>query len=126
MFITGIDHVQIAMPSGAEALARSFYHGVLGLAEIPKPPALAVSGGLWFQAGALQVHLGGEAQFIPAKKAHPALTVRDFAGFVAYLAGRDVAVRAEIVVAGRQRASINDVFGNKIELIEDSAELTQP
>lgn len=126
MFITGIDHVQLAMPVGAEEVARAFYHGVLGLTEIPKPPALAVSGGLWFQTGALQIHLGGEAQFIPARKAHPALTVRNFAGFVAYLAERDVAVRPEIVVAGRQRASINDVFGNKIELIEDLAELGQP
>lgn len=39
--ITGIDHVQVAMPVGAEDLARSFYTGVLGLPEIEKPAVLA-------------------------------------------------------------------------------------
>ena len=30
MTILGIDHVQLAMPVGAEDTAREFYHGVLG------------------------------------------------------------------------------------------------
>jgi catechol 2,3-dioxygenase-like lactoylglutathione lyase family enzyme len=47
----GIDHVQLAMPVGAEDQARAFYTGVLGLAEIPKPPVLAVRGGCWFACG---------------------------------------------------------------------------
>jgi catechol 2,3-dioxygenase-like lactoylglutathione lyase family enzyme len=120
-FVTGIDHVQVAMPSGAEAQARAFYGGVLGLTEVPKPADLAVGGGLWFQTGSSQVHLGGETPFIAARKAHPALTVGDFAGFVAHLTQQGVEVRPELVVAGRQRASISDVFGNKIELIEDAS-----
>ena len=120
-FVTGIDHVQVAMPSGAEAQARAFYGGVLGLTEVPKPAHLAVGRGLWFQTGASQVHLGGETPFIAARKAHPALTVGDFDGYVAHLTQQGVEVRPELVVAGRQRASISDVFGNKIELIEDVA-----
>lgn len=44
MTYLAIDHVQLAMPAGQEAAARAFYAGVLGLTEVPKPPALAVRG----------------------------------------------------------------------------------
>jgi catechol 2,3-dioxygenase-like lactoylglutathione lyase family enzyme len=46
-----LHHVQLAMPRGAESAARAFYGGVLGLAEIVKPAALAARGGVWFRAG---------------------------------------------------------------------------
>lgn len=116
--ITGIDHVQLAMPVGAEDIARAFYSGVLGLAEIAKPAVLAVRGGVWFQCGRSQLHLGADPAFQAAKKAHPALLVRDFAAFAAILAGKGVALKPEDVVAGRQRATLSDPFGNRVELIE--------
>ena len=116
-FITGIDHVQVAMPVGAEDIARRFYSGVLGLAEIPKPAVLAVRGGVWFQCGAAQLHLGADPQFQAAKKAHPALIVHDFSAFAAHLAGLGVALKREDEVGGRPRASIADPFGNRVELI---------
>ena len=116
--IAGIDHVQIAIPAGADAQARAFYKGVLGLQEVPKPAPLNASGGMWFQTGATQVHIGGEATFVPAKKAHPAFIVEDFEAYCALLRERDVAVREEAQVAGRRRAGIVDPFGNRIELIE--------
>ncbi len=116
--LTGIDHVQLAMPVGAEAQARQFYSGVLGLAEIPKPAPLAVRGGVWFQCGGAQLHLGADPEFQAAKKAHPALLVADFAVFSAVLAGHGVPLKAEEVVAGRQRATLFDPFGNRLELIE--------
>ena len=31
--ITGVDHVQLAMPRGREDAARSFYAGLLGMTE---------------------------------------------------------------------------------------------
>ncbi len=65
------------MPEGAEALARGFYGGVLGLDEVAKPAALAGRGGVWFESGGLRLHLGVERPFAPAKKAHPALQVAD-------------------------------------------------
>jgi catechol 2,3-dioxygenase-like lactoylglutathione lyase family enzyme len=114
----GIDHVQLAMPVGAEDQARAFYTGVLGLAEIPKPAVLAVRGGVWFECGSAQLHLGGEAGFTAAKKAHPALSVRDMPGLLADLAAHAVEIRPEETVGGLQRASIFDSFGNRIELIE--------
>jgi catechol 2,3-dioxygenase-like lactoylglutathione lyase family enzyme len=117
-YITGIDHVQLAMPVGAEDLARGFYSGVLGLDEIEKPALLAVRGGCWFQCGAAQLHLGADVDFIAAKKAHPALLVRDFALFAQALAAKGIAVKPEEMVAGRERASIADPFGNRVELIQ--------
>ena len=72
-----IHHVQLACPAGSEAPLRAFYHGVLGLAEIPKPPALAARGGCWFRGHGIELHLGVEEDFRPARKAHPGLLVRD-------------------------------------------------
>lgn len=116
--ITGIDHVQVATPPGADDAARAFYGGVLGLSEIPKPAPLNASGGLWFQTGSTQLHIGGEAGFVAARKAHPAFAVEDFDAYCALLRERGVEVRDEVQVAGRRRAGIADPFGNRVELIE--------
>jgi catechol 2,3-dioxygenase-like lactoylglutathione lyase family enzyme len=115
--ITGIDHVQLAMPVGAEEQARRFYSGVLGLAEIGKPAALAVRGGVWFQCGAAQLHLGADPAFQAAKKAHPALIVADFAMYAAILEGHGLTLNPEETVGGRLRATLFDPFGNRLELI---------
>ena len=116
--ITGIDHVQIAIPPGADDEARAFYGGVLGLPETPKPAPLNASGGMWFVTGSTQLHIGSQAGFVPAKKAHPALIVDDFSGYCALLRERQVVVRDEATVYGRRRAGIEDPFGNRIELVE--------
>jgi hypothetical protein len=116
-FITAIDHVQVAMPVGAEAIARQFYGGVLGLAEIPKPAVLALRGGVWFQCGAVQLHLGADPDFQAARKAHPAFTTSDLAGLTAALEQAGVAVTPEDTVNGRLRATVTDPFGNRVELI---------
>ncbi|UUZ51452.1 glyoxalase [Massilia sp. B-10] len=105
------------MPVGAEDIARQFYSGVLGLAEIPKPAVLAVCGGAWFQCGAAQLHLGADSDFQAAKKAHPALIVNDFGAFAARLAQLGVALKTEDEVGGRRRVTIADPFGNRVELI---------
>lgn len=82
MPIRHIDHILIAMPAGREDEARAFYHGILGLTEKIKPPQLVARGGGWFQSGMLEVHLGVEKDFTPARKAHPAFIVDDLAGMV--------------------------------------------
>ena len=70
--ITGIDHVQVAAPPGCEPAARSLYGGLLELAEVDKPPALAARGGCWFAVGGQQLHVGVAQPFTPSAKAHPA------------------------------------------------------
>ena len=67
------------MPAGREAEAVAFYEGVLGIPHVPKPDHLAARGGCWFEDGDLKVHLGVDAGFRPATKAHPAFIVDDAA-----------------------------------------------
>lgn len=119
MAIYGIDHVQLAIPAGGEALARRFYGGLLGLTEIAKPPNLAARGGAWFQCGSLQLHLGVEPDFRPARKAHPALLVRDLASLIKVLAAAGCEIKYDSErVEGFDRAFTSDPFGNRIELVE--------
>ena len=85
-----IDHVQLAMPQGEEEAARRFYCDLLGMVEIPKPAELAKRGGCWFASGSVQLHLGVEVDFRPAKKAHPALRCGDYDGLTSRLALREL------------------------------------
>ena len=82
MRIVAIDHVQLAMPAGREEEAIAFYEGLLGLVQVPKPLNLAARGGCWFERDGAKVHLGVEAEFSPARKAHPALLVEDLPALV--------------------------------------------
>jgi len=116
--LVGLDHVQLAMPPGGEAEAEAFYGGVLGLPRVPKPDLLAGRGGCWFERGTLRVHLGVEEGFRPARKAHPAIAVRDLAAVVAHLRDRGVEVRPGDGVPGMEQAYVDDPFGNRIELIQ--------
>src|SRR5262249_50694060 len=97
-WFTAIDHVQLAMPADGEETARRFYVDVLGMVELTKPPELAKRGGCWFQSGTVQVHLGVENDFRPAKKAHPAFRCRNYSSFVSHLraTGIDVSEAGDI------------------------------
>ena len=121
MSCIGIDHVQVAAPSGCEPAARQFYGELLGLAEVPKPAELARRGGLWFALGAQQLHIGVEAEFRPAKKAHPAILVRDpdvLAVLAARLAAAGVAItRDPAEVVGVVRFFAHDPWGNRLEFV---------
>ncbi len=117
--IYAIDHVQIAMPVGQEESARRFYVGVLGLTELPKPVALAGRGGLWLSAGSVQLHLAVEADFRPARKAHPAFLVRDLAGLLAVCRVHGCEIKDdEPPLDGYLRAHVFDPFGNRLELMQ--------
>jgi catechol 2,3-dioxygenase-like lactoylglutathione lyase family enzyme len=106
------------MPVGGEDAARGFYGRLLGLPEIAKPPALAVRGGVWFRCGRLQLHLGAEADFRPAKKAHPALRVEHLEELVSSLRAAGVEVRDDASVPEVRRAFAFDPFGNRVELVD--------
>jgi catechol 2,3-dioxygenase-like lactoylglutathione lyase family enzyme len=116
--LVGIDHVQLAMPPGGEEVAAGFYEGVLGLARVPKPAALAARGGCWFSNGDVQIHLGVEDGFRAARKAHPALRVWDLDALVARIDVVGETVRWDDELPGVRRCYVDDPFGNRIELIE--------
>lgn len=112
-----LHHVQLAMPAGAEDLLRPFYAEGLGLVEVAKPPALAARGGLWFRRGPLELHLGVEEGFRPARKVHPAIAVADLDGTVARLRAQGRTVRFDGDIPGSRRCHVPDPAGNRIELI---------
>lgn len=118
MTLIGIDHVQLAIPVGGESLARPFYIGLLGLTEMPKPEPLASRGGCWFEAPGVKLHLGIEADFRPAQKAHPALLVADLKALAARLLAANVPLRWDDELPDVLRCHMNDPFGNRIELIQ--------
>lgn len=118
MKFLGIDHVQIAIPSGNESIARDFYVGVLGLREIPKPEILSGRGGFWLECGAQQLHIGVERDFTSAKKAHPALIVDDLLEFIRVVGSHGVVALRGEDLAGVRRAFVADPFGNRIEVME--------
>lgn len=114
--ITGIDHVQVAIPAGAEDEARRFYGGLLGMTELAKPSALAGRGGCWFRSGQAMLHLGVEQPFSPARKAHPAFIVTDLDELFRLLAEHGYAgARADGELPGIRRFHVADPFGNRIE-----------
>jgi catechol 2,3-dioxygenase-like lactoylglutathione lyase family enzyme len=118
MPIKSLDHVQLAMPPSREGEARTFYDELLGIPEAAKPPHLAKRGGCWFERGSLKVHLGVEAEFLPAKKAHPAFIVEDLEGLSATLARAGHPTRTDEPLDGYTRVYVDDPFGNRIELME--------
>jgi catechol 2,3-dioxygenase-like lactoylglutathione lyase family enzyme len=117
MPFTAIDHVQLAMPPGMEDSARAFYCGVLGMTELSKPAELVKRGGCWFSSGGVQIHLGVEQDFRPAKKAHPALRCRDYDTLLARLRQAGIGVVPDDNDPGVTRCYIHDPFGNRIELV---------
>lgn len=116
--IEAIHHVQLAMPKGGEEAARAFYAGALGMTEIAKPDALSGRGGCWFQAGTVELHLGVETPFAPARKAHPALRVRDLARAKAQLDRAGIVMRHDVDLPGFIRVFVDDPFGNRIEILQ--------
>jgi catechol 2,3-dioxygenase-like lactoylglutathione lyase family enzyme len=114
---TVIDHVQLAMPPGEEEKARAFYACLLGMMEMPKPPELAKRGGCWFGSGGVQLHLGVENDFRPAKKAHPALRCREYTILLRRLREAGIELSEPHDIPGVRRCHVHDPFGNRLELI---------
>ncbi|MFE0515279.1 glyoxalase [Streptomyces sp. NPDC058964] len=116
--LAAVDHVQLAAPPGSENLLRTYYVDVLGMTELPKPPALAARGGCWFEAGSVQLHLGIEQDFRPAKKAHPGLRVTDIETYAARLAAGAAPVIWDDSLPGHRRFYSEDPVGNRLEFLE--------
>jgi catechol 2,3-dioxygenase-like lactoylglutathione lyase family enzyme len=118
--IRGLDHVQVAAPAGCEAAARRFYGELLGLAEVEKPEPLRTRGGIWFQCGEQQLHVGVADDFQPARKAHPAFAVPTYDELLSDL--RDAGIEIEEdSIAGIRRSYVHDPWGNRLELVDTAS-----
>lgn len=117
--IKRLDHVQVCIPHEAEDTARQFYTGVLGLTEIEKPEALKPNGGLWFQAGDIQLHLGTEP-VVAVSKRHPAFEISNVAAAREWLERHQVRIQDETAIPGCERFTFFDPFGNRIEFLQKS------
>lgn len=115
---TVIHHVQLACPPDSEEASRAFYAGVLGLTEIPKPSVLASRGGCWFRGHGIELHLGVEDDFRPARKAHPGLLVADLDAWADRLAAAGYPVDRDDDFPGMRHFYSHDPHGNRLELLE--------
>jgi catechol 2,3-dioxygenase-like lactoylglutathione lyase family enzyme len=117
--LTRLHHVQVAMPAGREDDARAFYSAVLGLDEVPKPENLRGRGGCWFRSreGGLEIHVGVEEGFRPARKAHPAILVDGLAELRRRLVDGGHEVHDDEQLAGYERFYGFDPFGNRLEFL---------
>jgi catechol 2,3-dioxygenase-like lactoylglutathione lyase family enzyme len=116
-----LHHVQLAIPAGGEPACREFWGGVLGMTELDKPPVLAARGGCWFRGGSLEVHLGVEESFAPARKAHPGILVDGLRALADRLVEAGVEVVWDDEFPGHERFYASDPFGNRLEFMEPRA-----
>jgi catechol 2,3-dioxygenase-like lactoylglutathione lyase family enzyme len=113
-----IHHVQLACPAGSEDTLRAFYCAVLGLEEVAKPPVLATRGGCWFRGHGIELHLGVERDFRPARKAHPGLLVHDLDAWAGRLGAASAPVLFDDDFPGMRRFYSEDPYGNRLEFLE--------
>ncbi|MFG2603851.1 VOC family protein [Streptomyces sp. NPDC048514] len=119
--LVALDHVQLAAPPGSEPALRSYYADVLGMTEVPKPPALAARGGCWFEAGFVRLHVGVEHDFHPSRKAHPGLRVAGIEAYASRLAAHGTPVTWDDALPGHRRFFCEDPVGNRLEFLERTA-----
>jgi catechol 2,3-dioxygenase-like lactoylglutathione lyase family enzyme len=115
-----LHHVQLAIPAGGEHRCRAFWGDLLGMDEAEKPPVLAARGGCWFRGGGLEVHLGVEQDFAPARKAHPGILVSDLQALADRFTDAGVEVTWDREFPGHDRFYAADPFGNRLEFLEPS------
>jgi catechol 2,3-dioxygenase-like lactoylglutathione lyase family enzyme len=113
-----VHHVQTAIPPYGEAAAREFYGVLLGLEEIDKPAALQARGGVWFQTSTVDLHLGVDRDFQPARKAHVAFTVHCLEACRSRMRNAGLSITDGESLPGYRRFYVCDPFGNRVELLE--------
>jgi ubiquinone/menaquinone biosynthesis C-methylase UbiE/catechol 2,3-dioxygenase-like lactoylglutathione lyase family enzyme len=114
----GLDHIQLCIPFGQEEATREFWSNVIGLKEITKPTSLIANGGLWFEIGDIQLHIGVEEKSVSISKRHPAFEVAELDKVRSYLEEKGIKTQNEKPIPGVRRFSFYDPFQNRIELLE--------
>lgn len=113
-----LHHVLLAMPRGEEEAARRFYGGLLAMREVEKPVTLSGRGGAWFRSGDVELNLGVEEGFRPARKAHPGIVVADLDALAQRLEAAGAPVTWDDGFPGHRRIYADDPFGNRLEFLQ--------
>jgi catechol 2,3-dioxygenase-like lactoylglutathione lyase family enzyme len=114
-----LDHVQIAVPPGSADEARRFYGALVGLEELERPETMGGEG-VWFRVGERELHLGTADEFVPARKAHPALRVAsddELDSLAERLEASGLELRWDRRLPGARRFYAADPWGNRIEFL---------
>jgi catechol 2,3-dioxygenase-like lactoylglutathione lyase family enzyme len=116
-----VQHVSLPMPADGLSAARRFWCDILGLTEIPRPPALP-GPGLWLAIGDQEIHCYAErdAPELNARShRHPCLQAPDVAALRAHLEAAGVPTEDDDgEIPGRPRFFAADPFANTIEFVE--------
>lgn len=113
-----LSHINITMPKGGEEAARRFYGELLKLPEIPKPEAIRGRGGVWFDAGGLDVHVSvEESRSGRDSYRHFGLGCEDVDALRKRLESAGIATE-DGRPAPWKRFFVSDPFGNRIEIHE--------
>lgn len=113
--ITGVHHKSVVVTDLDRA--RAFYRDVLGLQEVPTPPAFS-AGIAWFQIGDQQMHLLRGAHADPPTQRHIALHVADAEAARGELVARGHLVEEATPIPGADRFFTVDPDGNRIEIMQ--------
>lgn len=105
------------MPAREEDRARAIFVGVLGMTEISKPAVLPTRRHLVPGCG-LELHLGVELDFKPARKAHPGILVDDLGAVSKRLAIVGYSAWPDGNFPGFRRIYVVAPVDNRLEFIE--------
>lgn len=115
--VTGLHHIQLAVPAGVEDACRAFWVDLIGLTEVPKPAPMAARGGAWFRGPGFELHVGVAADFAPATKAHPAILVDDIDALAERLTAAGHTLTWAHDFPGHRHCYVDDPVGNRVEFL---------
>jgi len=120
--ISGLHHLQLAVPPGSEDACRAFWVGLLGLTEVPKPAPMAARGGAWFRGPGFELHVGVDPDFTPATKAHPAILVDGLDALADRLTAAGLSVTWAHDFPGHRHFYVPDPVGNRLEFLTSTSD----
>lgn len=125
--VARLQHVSLPIPGSPESpdVARRFYGGTLGLAEVARPDVFPGTG-IWYAVGDQELHLFSEPSGVAVNaesRRHPCFEVDDVERLRARLDAAGVTTRDhDGEIPGRPRFFAVDPFGNTLEFVHFEAD----
>ena len=109
-------HLYLLAPGASPAEIRRFYTEALGLPEAERPDSLAQNPVLWFNAGAVVLHVGYPETGVVGG-GHTALAAEDVAAARAHVLSLGYLVDDNVIPMGYPRFYVRDPWGNQFEVL---------